>query len=133
MQVHSGLAPDSQALIAEHTLRTIEGMSSFLERESGSELQLRDVRDLRDYCYAVAGIVGEMLTELFLKDDDALDRSRRFSAGWPRRSARPCNWSTSSRTRPGTRTKAGTSFRPVDRMRTSFPWPATIWAARRVT
>jgi farnesyl-diphosphate farnesyltransferase len=29
-------------------------------------LQLETVEDLRAYCYAVAGIVGEMLTELFL-------------------------------------------------------------------
>jgi farnesyl-diphosphate farnesyltransferase len=72
MEVHSGLAPASQKLIVDHTLRTIQGMSSFLERASGSELQLRDVKDLQDYCYAVAGIVGEMLTELFLQDDDAL-------------------------------------------------------------
>ena len=72
MEVHSELAPDSQELIVEHTLRTIEGMSAFLERENGSDLQLRDVKDLQDYCYAVAGIVGEMLTELFLKDDEAL-------------------------------------------------------------
>jgi len=29
-------------------------------------LRLRDLPDLREYCYAVAGIVGEMLTELFV-------------------------------------------------------------------
>jgi farnesyl-diphosphate farnesyltransferase len=29
-------------------------------------LELETVDDLRDYCYVVAGIVGEMLTELFL-------------------------------------------------------------------
>jgi farnesyl-diphosphate farnesyltransferase len=29
-------------------------------------MELRDLDDLRAYCYAVAGIVGEMLTELFL-------------------------------------------------------------------
>jgi farnesyl-diphosphate farnesyltransferase len=73
VQVHFGLAADSQKLVVDHTLRTIEGMSSFLEREDGSELQLRDIKDLQDYCYAVAGIVGEMLTELFLKDDEALE------------------------------------------------------------
>jgi farnesyl-diphosphate farnesyltransferase len=31
-----------------------------------NNLQLRDVADLQRYCYIVAGIVGEMLTELFL-------------------------------------------------------------------
>ena len=72
MGVHSELGRDSQRLIIEHTLRTIEGMTSFLAREDGSELQLRDIKDLQDYCYAVAGIVGEMLTELFLLDSEAL-------------------------------------------------------------
>ena len=72
MQVHSELPPDSQRLIVEHTVRTIEGMSSFLARGDGSELQLRDIKDLQDYCYAVAGIVGEMLTELFLADSEEL-------------------------------------------------------------
>lgn len=72
MEVHSELGPDSQRLIVEHTLRTIEGMGSFLAREDGSELQLRDIKDLQDYCYAVAGIVGEMLTELFLLDSEVL-------------------------------------------------------------
>jgi len=33
--------------------------------ENGT-LQLADMQQLRDYCYAVAGIVGEMLTELFI-------------------------------------------------------------------
>ena len=41
-------------------------MASFVARESEGRLGLRDVADLRAYCYAVAGIVGEMLTELFL-------------------------------------------------------------------
>jgi len=35
-------------------------------REAGGELRLADLQDLRDYCYVVAGIVGEMLTELYL-------------------------------------------------------------------
>jgi farnesyl-diphosphate farnesyltransferase len=39
-------------------------MAGFAGRER--PLRLRDIRDLQDYCYAVAGIVGEMLTELFL-------------------------------------------------------------------
>ena len=73
MEINSSLAPESQKLILEHTLRTIEGMSSFLAREDGSELQLRDVKDLQAYCYAVAGIVGETLTELFIKDSEELE------------------------------------------------------------
>jgi len=56
--------PEARETVRAHTQRTIEGMSAFVRRER--PLQLRDVPDLQDYCYAVAGIVGEMLTELFL-------------------------------------------------------------------
>lgn len=61
------LRPESRALILEHTLRTADGMAGIVSRtgEDGV-LRLRDLDDLRDYCYVVAGIVGEMLTELFL-------------------------------------------------------------------
>jgi len=67
-------APEAREQIVEHTLRTIERMASFVRRKSrGEELQLRDVPDLQAYCYAVAGIVGEMLTELFLLDRESLE------------------------------------------------------------
>ena len=39
----------------------------FVERsDDRGVLQLEGMRELREYCYAVAGIVGELLTELFL-------------------------------------------------------------------
>jgi farnesyl-diphosphate farnesyltransferase len=52
-------------------------------------LRLHSIRELRDYCYVVAGIVGEMLTELFLLDAPELSavaprlrrRSRFFGEG----------------------------------------------------
>ena len=47
-------------------------MSSFVARERDGLLKLRDLEDLKSYCYAVAGIVGEMLTELFLLSSDTL-------------------------------------------------------------
>jgi farnesyl-diphosphate farnesyltransferase len=59
-----GLARQSRELVRAHTLRTVDRMTDFIGRER--PLQLRDIPDLQDYCYAVAGIVGEMLTELFL-------------------------------------------------------------------
>jgi farnesyl-diphosphate farnesyltransferase len=62
--------------IRKHLARSAEGMSGFVARaraqpaaESAGApagLELQTVEDLRAYCYAVAGIVGEMLTELFL-------------------------------------------------------------------
>lgn len=66
------LTADAWRLIATHTSRTIRGMASFVAREEGGALRLRDLADLHAYCYAVAGIVGEMLTELFLLGRPAL-------------------------------------------------------------
>ncbi len=60
------MAPSSWAIIARHTVRTARGMASFVSREVDGPVRLRDLADLRAYCYTVAGIVGEMLTELFL-------------------------------------------------------------------
>lgn len=61
------LAPGAVELIREHTLRTVHGMAGYVGRSSDSgELALADLADLRHYCYVVAGIVGELLTELFL-------------------------------------------------------------------
>jgi farnesyl-diphosphate farnesyltransferase len=61
------LAPEAVALIREHTVRTARGMAGFVSRTGDDgELRLRDVPDLQAYCYIVAGIVGELLTELFV-------------------------------------------------------------------
>jgi farnesyl-diphosphate farnesyltransferase len=61
------LGPDARRIVASHVIRTAEGMKGFVLRAGeGGELQLSDQDDLRAYCYVVAGIVGEMLTELFL-------------------------------------------------------------------
>jgi farnesyl-diphosphate farnesyltransferase len=66
------LSEHAMGAIRAHTFRTIQGMSSFVAREREGVLQLESLEDLRAYCYAVAGIVGEMLTELFLLDRPAL-------------------------------------------------------------
>ncbi len=60
------LRPDAIAPIRTHVIRSARGMSGFIERGRAGEVSLATLHDLRDYCYAVAGIVGEMLTELFL-------------------------------------------------------------------
>jgi farnesyl-diphosphate farnesyltransferase len=66
LRAAGALAPDAWKLIATHTARTSRAMSSFVAREEDGVLRLRDLDDLKAYCYAVAGIVGEMLTELFI-------------------------------------------------------------------
>jgi farnesyl-diphosphate farnesyltransferase len=84
------LQPAAVELTREHTLRTARGMAGFVARtDERGELRLRDVDDLRGYCYVVAGIVGELLTELFLLDYPELgpgaaalrERSRAFGEG----------------------------------------------------
>jgi farnesyl-diphosphate farnesyltransferase len=72
MRAAESLSPEAWRWVSTHTVRTCHAMSSFVERESEGSLRLEDLRDLRAYCYAVAGIVGEMLTELFLLDREML-------------------------------------------------------------
>jgi farnesyl-diphosphate farnesyltransferase len=48
------------------TARSAEGMSETLARaDERGAFRLETIADLQQYCYYVAGIVGEMLTELF--------------------------------------------------------------------
>ena len=63
----SALPAAARAAIVAHTARTASGMADLCARlpEDGS-LKLRSLAELRGYCYLVAGIVGELLTELFL-------------------------------------------------------------------
>ncbi|HVV51636.1 MAG TPA: squalene/phytoene synthase family protein [Polyangia bacterium] len=64
---YEALRPAAREILRTHVARSAEGMADFVRRiEPGGRLQLETIEDLRAYCYAVAGIVGEMLTELFL-------------------------------------------------------------------
>ncbi len=61
------LPPEPMEVMRTHVIRSAEGMSHYVSRTAADgNLQLVGLTDLRQYCYAVAGIVGEMLTELFL-------------------------------------------------------------------
>ncbi|MBX3263596.1 MAG: squalene/phytoene synthase family protein [Labilithrix sp.] len=56
--------------IVAHVKRTALGMAEFVARQDeGGGITLADVDDLRRYAYVVAGIVGELLTELFAVAD----------------------------------------------------------------
>lgn len=61
--------------IVRHALRTTEGMADFVS-EGGEDggLRLSTLEELRRYCHVVAGIVGELLTELFIDATPALSR-----------------------------------------------------------
>ncbi len=73
LQAFVALSKNAHDVIRAHTVRTAKGMAGFVARTSDAGvLRLHDVHDLRGYCYVVAGIVGEMLTELFLLGRDFL-------------------------------------------------------------
>ncbi len=59
--------PVSQA-IRKSLTSTINGMIGFLDSSCDlpNQIQIQTLKDLRFYCYAVAGVVGELLTDLFV-------------------------------------------------------------------
>lgn len=64
-QLNALPAPYAQVII-EHVTRTAEGMQTWIARlDSTNTLSFSRLKQLDDYCYTVAGIVGEMLTTLF--------------------------------------------------------------------
>jgi farnesyl-diphosphate farnesyltransferase len=68
------LSSAAQRAVAHHTIRTAEGMASVVERTGpDGVLRLDNIPELQEYCYIVAGIVGEMLTDLFLLERPHLD------------------------------------------------------------
>ena len=66
LEAFFALDPEAVPSVREHVFRSAEGMAGFVARSDGGVLVLNDLDDLKAYCYAVAGIVGEMLTDLFL-------------------------------------------------------------------
>jgi farnesyl-diphosphate farnesyltransferase len=90
LQEYASLRAEARGLIGRHTVRTATGMARYVAGTGDDgRLQLQTLQDLRDYCYVVAGIVGEMLTELFLLGRPTLrsigpylrERSRAFGEG----------------------------------------------------
>lgn len=62
------LPPAHAAVIRRSLCGTLTGMKAFLSGSVGTERQIsiESISDLRLYCYSVAGIVGELLTDLFV-------------------------------------------------------------------
>ncbi len=72
------LEPGAQDILIRHTVRTSDGMAKVvMQSDEQGRLKLHSVPELQDYCYIVAGIVGELLTELFLRDAPQLERERK--------------------------------------------------------
>jgi farnesyl-diphosphate farnesyltransferase len=72
LNAFSALAPGAIEAIRGPVVRSADGMASFVARTRDGRLALSSLDDLRAYCYVVAGLVGEMLTELFLLDSPPL-------------------------------------------------------------
>lgn len=72
--VTRSLPPDQQAVIVRCVEIMGRGMSDFQRGASPAGLADQDALDR--YCYYVAGVVGEMLTELFCAFDPAIARHR---------------------------------------------------------
>ena len=88
LSIFSELPSRVSQSIRKSLISTINGMISFLEasRNQPNQIQIQTVTDLRLYCYAVAGVVGELLTDLFVlhhpagqKDHEEL---RRLAVGF---------------------------------------------------
>ena len=61
------------ASVKEHVRRTALGMADVVAScDADGNLAMADVAALKGYCYIVAGIVGEMLTQLFVLAEPAL-------------------------------------------------------------
>lgn len=67
------LAAPSRKELRRHLEQSAQGMARFVERTNAQGvLQLETMDDLHDYCFVVAGLVGQMLTELFVLGDPRL-------------------------------------------------------------
>jgi len=67
LEEFAGLRAPARGTIRRHVGQSANGMAGFVLRsDDRGRLTLETLDDLREYCYAVAGIVGEMLTQLYL-------------------------------------------------------------------
>jgi farnesyl-diphosphate farnesyltransferase len=63
------MAAGTREILVRHTVRTSLGMAEVVSRaDEMGNLRLGSVEELKQYCYIVAGIVGELLTDCFLHD-----------------------------------------------------------------
>lgn len=73
LEVYEALSPDRRRVLEKHAERTALGMAGLVRIGSETDgLTLGSIEALRDYCYTVAGIVGELLTDLFVLSDPKL-------------------------------------------------------------
>jgi farnesyl-diphosphate farnesyltransferase len=78
LEAFEELPEADREVIRKSLLGTVIGMKAFLGGAEGKALRLGSLEELRRYCHVVAGIVGEMLTALFLLHEPALAKVGRF-------------------------------------------------------
>lgn len=72
----STMTPGAQKILRLHAARTARGMAEVVSKgDAKGNLKLHSVEELQGYCYIVAGIVGELLTDIFLNDAPALNET----------------------------------------------------------
>ena len=68
---------ERQRVALEHCVTVMaNGMSHYQEQETLNGL--KDIASMGDYCYHVAGVVGEMLTELFCAYSETVDKQHQY-------------------------------------------------------
>jgi farnesyl-diphosphate farnesyltransferase len=87
---HGALAAPAREQISQHLRRTASGMITLMgDTPEAGVMRLTSLEELRGYCFIVAGIVGQLLTELYLLGtpslasvaDELRARSVRFGEG----------------------------------------------------
>ena len=67
------LEAGNRRIVLDHALRTAIDMRGVLERaDAQGRVRINDLAELKAYCYVVAGIVGELLTALFVHNAPSL-------------------------------------------------------------
>lgn len=73
MEVFDGFPPQAKEHIKVCVYKMAQGMALTVEREKNNRLDgLKDYEDFAQYCYYVAGTVGEVLTKLFCEERKVL-------------------------------------------------------------
>jgi farnesyl-diphosphate farnesyltransferase len=72
----ASFGPARADAIRRHATRTAEGMREFVLASNEGSVELASIEELERYCYVVAGIVGELLTDLFALESESIARGR---------------------------------------------------------
>lgn len=68
--------PQIGGILRELVYSMSQGMQHFCRLRSGGELYLKTLAEVNQYCFFVAGVVGELLTKLMAKMDPRVDLSQ---------------------------------------------------------